>query len=82
MEVQFSSPAKKQFKKLPLREKAKILKKIQLLKRDPFIGKKLKGEFEGLRSIKTWPYRIIYHYSSSEKLLFIETIEHRQQAYK
>lgn len=82
MILKFSTPAVKQLKKLSQREKIKAWKKIQLLKTDPFVGKKLKGEFEGLRSVRAWPYRIIYHYSPKERLLFIETIEHRQQVYK
>lgn len=82
MQLEFSSIASKQFKKLPPPEKTKVFKKIQLLKQDPFIGKKLKGEFSHLRSLKAWPYRIIYHYSPAEQILFIENIEHRQQVYK
>lgn len=82
MIVKFSTPAQKQLGRLPKTEAAKVWKKIQLLKTTPLAGKKLKGDFEGLRSIRAWPYRIIYHYSAGDKLLFIETIEHRQGVYK
>ncbi len=82
MRLEFSETARKQIKKLPRFEQLKVLKKLQKLKNDPYVGKKLKGEFEGLRSLKAWPYRIIYRYQPQEKLLFINVIQHRQQSYK
>lgn len=82
MRVEYSATARKQLKKLPRDKRAKTLQKIEKLKSDPYAGKKLKGEFEGLRSLKTWPYRIIYRYLPQDKLLFINVIRHRQRAYK
>lgn len=82
MKVEYSNTARKQIKKLPKRKQKKVLKTIEKLKNDPYAGKKLKGIFEGLRSIKVWPYRIIYRYLAQNKLLFINAIEHRQKAYK
>ena len=82
MQIEYSDTAQKQLRKLPKPERIKVLKKIQLLKEDPYAGKKLMGVFEGLRSLKAWPYRIIYRYSPTDKLLFINAIEHRQQVYR
>ena len=82
MKVEYSETTRKQLKKLPKSKQIKILKNIEKLKNDPYAGKKLKGEFEGLRSLKVWPYRIIYRYITQDKLLFINTIQHRQTAYK
>lgn len=82
MKAEYSHTARKQIKKLPKDKQIKILTTIQKLKNDPYAGKKLKGEFEGLRSLKVWPYRIIYRYLPQERLLFINVIEHRQKVYK
>jgi mRNA interferase RelE/StbE len=82
MKVEYSHTAEKQIKKLPKSKQIKVLKTIEKLKGDPYAGKKLKGEFEGLRSLKLWPYRIIYRYLPHEKLLFINVVEHRQGVYK
>lgn len=82
MNVVYSDTARKQLKKLPKSEQIKVLKKIEILKVDPHSGKKLKGIFAGLRSLKAWPYRIIYQYSDKDQTLFINVIEHRQQVYK
>ena len=82
MKVEYSNTARKQLKKLPRYKQIKVLKKIEKLKNDPSAGKKLKGVFEGLLSLKVWPYRIIYRYSSQDKLLFVNVIQHRQKVYK
>ncbi|OGD54118.1 hypothetical protein A3J78_02465, partial [Candidatus Beckwithbacteria bacterium RBG_13_35_6] len=80
--VKYSSFARKHLKKLPKNAQFKVVKKIRQLKVDPFLGKKLRGDFKSQRSFKAWPYRIIYHYLPKEKLLFIDIIEHKQQVYK
>ena len=82
MKVEYSHTAGKQIKKLPKDKQIKVLATIEKLKNDPYAGKKLKGEFQKLRSLKVWPYRIIYRYLPQEKLLFINVIKHRQKAYK
>jgi addiction module RelE/StbE family toxin len=82
MKIEYSLTALKQLKKLSKDKQLKVLKVIENLKNNPFGGKKLKGEFEGLYSLKVWPYRVIYHYFSKEKLLFINVIQHRQEVYK
>lgn len=82
MRVEYSSSVLSELKKLPRAKQIKVLGKIQKLKNDPYAGKKLKGEFGGLRSLKVWPYRIIYRFLPQEKLLFINVIQHRQKVYK
>ena len=82
MKVEYSHTARKQIKNLPKEKKIKVLKTIEKLKSDSYAGKKLKGEFEGLRSLKFWPYRIIYRFLPQEKLLFINLVQHRQKVYK
>jgi len=82
MKVEFSDMARKQLKKLPKNKQIAVFKKIQALKNDPYAGKGLKGGFKGLRSLKMWPYRIIYRFVPQEKLIFINVIQHRQSVYK
>ena len=60
----------------------KVLRKIGVLSDNPFIGKKLKGEFKGLISLKAWPYRIIYQIVKKEERINIITIEDRQSVYR
>ncbi len=74
--------ATKQFKHLPQSEQAKIKKKLIALENNSLFGKKLSGELSELRSLKAWPYRIIYYIDQKKQSLFIISIIHRQGAYK
>ena len=82
MKASYSKTSLKQLKKLPKAKQIEVLKKIEKLKNDPDAGKKLKGPLKNFRSLKTWPYRIIYQYSKNDKTIFINIIQHRQSAYK
>ena len=82
MKINYSKTSLKQLKNLPEKNQIEILKKIEKLKNDPDIGKKLKGPLKNFRSLKVWPYRIIYQYSDSDKVIFINVIQHRQSVYK
>jgi mRNA-degrading endonuclease RelE of RelBE toxin-antitoxin system len=72
--------AQKQFTHLPPSEQAKIKKKLALFGTDPLVGKILSGELSDLRSLKAWPYRIIYYIEKDT--VYITSILHRQGAYQ
>lgn len=82
MIASFTGPAEKQYAKLPSSERKKIDRKIELLELKPYAGKKLEGVFAEKRSLKAWPYRIIYWIGPKKKILYIVSILHRQGAYK
>lgn len=81
-QVIFTKTAEKSFLKLPLVAKKKIEKAIIKLSEDPFVGEKLKGEFEGQFKLHAWPYRVIYIFSAGENAVVVVEVEHRQGAYK
>ena len=82
MKVNYSKTSLKQLKNLSRVKQIEVLKKIEKLKNDPDAGKKLKGPLKNFRSLKVWPYRIIYQYSDNDKVIFINAIQHRQSVYK
>jgi len=82
MKLIYSSKTEKDLKKLAKRELKKIFRKINALKKEPFLGKKLKGELKGLYSFKSWPYRIIYKIDKDAKIIYIVAIQHRQSVYR
>lgn len=82
MRVVLSHTSKKQYDKLPPPEKNKIKKKLLFLEENPVSGKKLSGELSLYRSLKVWPYRIIYWINDKEKIIGVADIEHRQGVYK
>lgn len=77
MNVFLTREAQKQYKKLTQSDKGKIDKKIILLKNEPFIGKKLSGKYKETRSLKVWPYRIVYFINERKKEIWIVLILHR-----
>ena len=79
MKIVYKPEAVRQLHKLPQSEKKKVVKKLFLLSQNPFFGKRLKGELEGLRSLRAWPYRIVYEISA--KSVVILSVVHRQSAY-
>jgi addiction module RelE/StbE family toxin len=82
MKINYSKTSLKQLKNLPITKQIEVLKKIEKLKNNPDAGKKLKGPLKNFRSLKVWPYRIIYQYSDNDKVIFINTIQHRHSIYK
>lgn len=81
MRVIITPKASKQFDKLPITEKVKIQKKLQVLEANPLSGKKLSGELTELRSFRAWPYRIIYYIDDKKDTLYVASIIHRQGVY-
>lgn len=82
MQVILSRIAKKQYDHLPESEQKKVKKKLFSLEENPLSGKKLSGELAIYRSLRAWPYRIIYIINNKKKRVEISDIEHRQRTYK
>lgn len=82
MQVIVTPKSLKQYNHLPKIEQTKIKKKLLGLEQNSQEGKKLSGEYAELRSLRAWPYRIIYYIDNVQKKIFIVTIAHRQGVYK
>ena len=79
--VQFSARSHKALKKIPRKQAGRILKAVQLLQTEPFLGKKLQGEYEGYYSVRVWPYRVVYEIRKKKLIIFVIDIGHRQGIY-
>ena len=65
-----------------VRDKAmqdKIKKIIEKIIDNPYLGKPLKYELEGLRSVRVPPFRILYEHTGD--CLILHTFEHRDTVY-
>lgn len=82
MLVFFTKEATKHYTLLKQSDQNKIAKKLFLLKGNPLLGKKLSGELFRIRSLKAWPYRIIYYIDTLKQEVWVTSILHRQGAYK
>ena len=72
----------KELEKLPKADYYRILSALSILAGNPYIGKKMKGEFGGSYSYRVWPYRIIYDVYKKELLVLVVRVGHRQGVYK
>ena len=68
-------------KKLPKHIRSRVDAAILRLCEDPFIGKKLEGDYVGTWTHRVWPYRIIYSISQETVTIIILQIGHRQGVY-
>lgn len=82
MLVYLTAEAQKQYARLSPTDRAKIRKKLTMLETEPLAGKKLLGELKNLRSLKAWPYRIIYSLDEKHREVWVVSILHRQGAYR
>ena len=81
MTISLSPRAQKNLLRIPLSQQKKIARKLLTFKRNPLLGKKLGGELSDRRSLKVWPYRILYRIQQS-RVIEVSDIIHRQGAYK
>lgn len=80
-QVVIPKKAQKDLAKIDGRYKSRITAVLVALADNPFIGKKLEGEYKSERSCEVWPYRIIYRVNK-ESVVLIVRIGHRQNVYK
>lgn len=81
MRLILSRDAQKNYNRLPKTSQVKIKRKLLALSENPFLGKKLSGELEGDRSLRAWPYRIIYSIDGKRDIITVSNILHRQGVY-
>lgn len=77
----FTNRAKEDLSTLTNPIKERIIKAFDLIARNPYTGKALKGELKGLWSYRVGDYRIIYQILRKEVLIIILKIGHRREVY-
>ena len=53
----------------------------EVIAKDPFSGKKLKGKYSGLFSYRCSDYRIIYEIRQQKMLVVVLRVRHRKNVY-
>lgn len=74
--------AQKQAKKLPEKDRIRVIAAIASLQSDPFRGKQLHGDLDGAWVIRVWPYRIVYTIEKKIITVTVLRIGHRNSVYK
>jgi len=71
--------AEKQLNRIPSPYNERIKITLSTIANNPWIGKKLKGKYDGSYTVRVWPYRIIYDIYKHELLVTVIKIKHRGQ---
>jgi mRNA interferase RelE/StbE len=71
----------KDLSKIDSRYQLRIKAALVALASNPYLGKKLGGEYKAQRSCEVRPYRIIYEIKKYELIVLIIRIGHRQGVY-
>lgn len=79
VDVIYTDKFEKEVKKLDSSIKDKVIKQIEKIIQDPNVGKPLRYDLKGERTIYVKPYRIIYHFSQTT-ITFLR-VEHRKSVY-
>lgn len=80
--VELSKEAQKSLAKADVSMQGKILRALDALAEDPFIGKKLHGELKDYWTLRAWPFRIVYKIREKQLFVCILAIKHRKDAYR
>lgn len=79
VEVIYTEKFKKEVKKLDSSIKIKVIKQIKKIIEEPKVGKPLRYNLKGERTIYVKPYRIIY--SFNRRIITFLRIQHRKIVY-
>lgn len=80
-EVNFDKRAKDFLKKLKRGEQGIILDRIEKLKENPFLGKRLAGNLFGLWRLRIDKFRVLYKIIDDKLIIVILDIGHRKNIY-
>ncbi|RLF99107.1 MAG: type II toxin-antitoxin system mRNA interferase toxin, RelE/StbE family [Candidatus Wolframiiraptor sp.] len=80
--IQVARRFEKDFRTLDWEMKRRADSIIRRLEAEPFIGKPLRGELKGKRSLRIGNYRIIYVIDEKNRIITLLTIRPRRTAYR
>jgi len=80
-QVVLAGKAKRSLKKINPPDKPRILTALVKLHQNPFLGKKLGGEYKDCYSLRVWPYRIVYKIYKKCLFVLVINIGHRGSVY-
>ena len=80
--VNLLNSAKKDLKRLDRKFQQKTVSTLHLLEKNPFLGDKTTGIFEGWYRVKIPPLRIVYTPDNKNKIIWVRAIGFRGNVYR
>ncbi|MEA2097956.1 MAG: type II toxin-antitoxin system RelE/ParE family toxin [Patescibacteria group bacterium] len=81
-QIRTKPSVEKELNKFTKADYYKILAAFTVLSKNPFMRKKMRGEYRECYNYRVWPYRIIYQVYKKELVILIIRVGHRQGVYK
>lgn len=72
----------RQLESLPKKDHRRVLAAFDVLMENPTAGKQLEGKYKGFRSLRVWPYRIIYAVDHAIVTVTVVNVGHRKDVYR
>ncbi|MBI1934650.1 type II toxin-antitoxin system RelE/ParE family toxin [Candidatus Peregrinibacteria bacterium] len=72
----------KKLESLPKKDQKRVLAAFEVLQENPTAGKQLEGKYKGFRSLRVWPYRILYAVDHGIITVTVVKIGHRKDVYR
>ena len=79
--VEIKKKAMKEINALSKKEQLRVVAALDILRENPFAGKKLEGKYAGAWSLRVWPYRILYVIYKETVTVTVLRVGHRQGVY-
>ncbi len=80
--LEVKTKALKQLETLPKKDQKRVLAAFDVLRENPAAGQQLEGKYKGLRSLRLWPYPIIYAVDHSIITVTVVKVGHRKDVYR
>lgn len=80
--VVIKKKAKKEIECLPEYDQERVYRALLELGETPFAGKRLDGEYQGVWSLRVWPYRILYTIHRQTVTVVVLRVQHRKDVYR
>ena len=80
--LKIKQSAFKEIQRLDKADRKQLVEAIDNLTDNPHVGKLLKGEFSGLRRIRSGSFRVIYEINEGEILILVLRVAHRKKVYR
>ena len=72
----------KSLQKLDKQINQRIIRSIEDLALNPFLGKPLRGELQGIYSLGVGEYRVLYSINARRRELIVHVAKHRSKVYE
>jgi mRNA interferase RelE/StbE len=78
----YSETSRNQILKLHPELKSIIRTRLDMIKKEPYIGKQLERELSAYRSVRAKRYRIVYKLNEATRTIEIHYVGHRKDVYQ